>query len=239
MKRISFILMTAILLAGGAVAVMSAPSYAQVYEYPPPPSDPSASPWVGPDTPWVYYNGDWFMNGILYYFYGPDYGWAPYYAYAPSYIVRLGTWYAPRWMAWYQEQPQYLESFQRQYPYWSGHRQGQRYSQKFYEQHHGGQGGGWQKGFQGHPAAPSRPEARKPGPAKVPSPEKQQPAVKHEQRPQLQQQQPAVKREQRPQPQQQHPGVQREPQAQKEHQQQQPQHQGDAKEKEKQKGHEQ
>jgi len=239
MKKISFILMTAILLAGGAVAVMSTPSYAQVYEYPPPPSDPSASPWVGSDTPWVYYNGDWFMNGILYYYYGPDYGWAPYYAYAPSYIVRPGTWYAPRWMAWYQGQPQYLESFQRQYPYWSGHRQGQRYSQKFYEQHHGGQGGGWQQGLQGRPAAPSRPEARKPAPAKVPSTEKQQPAVKREQKPQIQQQQPAVKHEQRPQPQQQHPGVQHEPQPQKEHQQQQPQHQGDAKEKEKPKGHEQ
>ena len=68
MKKIAFILMTAILLAGGAVAVMSAPSYAQVYEYPPPPQDPYESPWVGPDTPWVYYNGDWFLNGILYYF---------------------------------------------------------------------------------------------------------------------------------------------------------------------------
>ena len=248
MKQIAFILMTAILLAGGAVAVMSAPSYAQVYEYPPPPSDPSASPWVGPDTPWVYYNGDWFMNGILYYFYGPDYGWAPYYAYSPSYIVRPGTWYAPRWMAWYQGQPQYLESFQRQYPYWREHRQGQRYSQKFYEQHHGGQGGGWQKGFQGHAAAPSRPEVRKPGPAKMPPPERQQPAVKHEQRPQ--QQRPDVKREPQPQqqhpgvqrepkPQQQHPGVEREPQQQQRRQQQQPQHQGDAKEKEKQKGHEQ
>ncbi len=33
----------------------------------------------------VYYNGDWFLNGILYYFFGPRYGWAPYYAYAPTY----------------------------------------------------------------------------------------------------------------------------------------------------------
>ena len=97
MKKIVFILMTAILLAGGAVAVMSAPSYAQDDEYPPSPSDPYAAPWVGPDTPWVYYNGDWFLNGVLYYFYGPDYGWAPYYAYAPNYIVGPETWYAPMW----------------------------------------------------------------------------------------------------------------------------------------------
>ena len=237
MKKIAFILMTAILLAGGAVAVMSAPSYAQVYEYPPPPTDLYASPWVGPDTPWVYYNGDWFLNGVLYYFFGPTYGWAPYYAYAPSYVVRPGTWYAPRWMAWYQGQPQYLESFQRQYPYWRGHHQGQRYSQKFYEQHHGGQGGGWQKGVQGHPAAPSSPQARKPGPAKAPPPERQQPAVKHEQRPQPQQQRPAVQQRQKPQqhapqPQQQRPAVQRESKPQQQHQQQ-PQHQGEAKEKQK------
>ncbi|MFZ2444905.1 MAG: hypothetical protein WAW37_00970 [Syntrophobacteraceae bacterium] len=156
MKKIVFILMTAILLAGGAVATMSAPSYAQVDEYPPPPEDPSASPWVGPDTPWVYYNGDWFLNGILYYFYGPSYGWGPYYAYAPSYIVRSHTWYAPRWRVWYQGQPQYYEHFQRQYPYWREHREGHRYNQKFYEQHHRDHGGGWHKGSHGGPASERR-----------------------------------------------------------------------------------
>jgi len=237
MKKIAFILMTAILLAGGAIAAMSAPSYAQVYEYPPPPPDPYASPWVGPDTPWVYYNGDWFLNGVLYYFYGPEYGWAPYYAYAPSYIVRPETWYAPRWLAWYKGQPQYWESFQRQYPYWREHREGQRYNQQFFEQHHHAQGGEWQKGFKGHPAAPARAEGRKPAPPQAPPAVRQQPAVQHEQKPQPQQQHPAVQHE--PQPQQQHPAVQREPQPQQQHQQQQPQHQGESKEKEQQKGHEQ
>jgi hypothetical protein len=235
MKKIAFILMTAILLAGGAVAATSGPSYAQAYEYPPPPQDTYASPWVGPDTPWVYYNGDWFLNGVLYYFYGPEYGWAPYYAYPPTYIVRPETWYAPRWLAWYEGRPQYWQGFQREYPYWRGHQQGQRYGQEFFEQHHHGQGGGWQKGFQGHPAAvPGRPEGTKPGPAKVAPSEKQQPAVKREQQPQQpQQQHPGVQRE--PQPQQQHPAVQREPQPQH---QQQPQQKGEAKEKPKQKEHE-
>ncbi|MGO9415103.1 MAG: hypothetical protein ACLPUX_15005 [Syntrophobacteraceae bacterium] len=37
MKKIVFILMIAISLAGGAAAVMSSPSYAQAYDYPPPP----------------------------------------------------------------------------------------------------------------------------------------------------------------------------------------------------------
>ncbi len=225
MKKIAFILMIAISLAGGAVVVMSAPSYAQVSEYPPPPPNPKESPWVGPDTPWVYYNGDWFLNGVLYYFYGPDYGWAPYYAYPPIYIVRPGTWYAPRWMAWYTGRPQYWESFQRQYPYWREHRQGQRYSQQFFELHHHGQGGEWQKGFQGQPAAPSRAEGRKPGPAQPAPAAKQPPAGQQEQKPQ---QRPAV---QQPQPQQQRPAVQQ-PQPQQQHQQQQPQHQGEVKEKE-------
>jgi len=214
MKKIAFILMTAILLAGGALVVMSAPSYAQDYEYPPPPQDPYASPWVGPDTPWVYYNGDWFLNGILYYFFGPDYGCAPYYAYSPSYIVRLETWYAPRWLAWYQGQPQYWESFQRQYPYWRGHRQGQRYSQKFYEQHHRGQGGGWHKGFKGGKPAASRPEGRKSRPAQVAPPERKQPAVQHKLQPKRHRQQKQHKQ-----------------QPQQHQQQQQPQHEGKAKEK--------
>ena len=210
MKKIAFILMIAISLAGGAVAAMSSPSYAQAYEYPAPPPDPYESPWVGPDTPWVYYNGDWFLNGILYYFFGPDYGWAPYYAYSPSYIVRPETWYAPRWLAWYQGQPRYLESFHRQYPYWREHRQGQHYSQEFFEQHHHGQGGGWQKGFQSGHAAPSHPEGLKPGPAQTAPPEKQLPAVKHEQQPQQHQQQ-----------QPQHPGDAKEKEKQKGHEQQQ------------------
>src|SRR5271157_1130527 len=121
MKKIAFFLALAILLAGGAVTAMSAPSYAQAYQYPPPPSDPYASPWVGGNTPWVYYNGDWFLNGILYYFFGPQYGWAPYYSYPPTYIERPGTWYAPRWLAWYQGNPQYYQQFQQAYPYWRGH----------------------------------------------------------------------------------------------------------------------
>jgi len=175
MKKLTFILVIAILLAGGAVAAMSAPSYAQGYEYAPPPADIFAQPWVGPNTPWVYYNGDWFLNGILYYFFGPRYGWAPYYSYAPTYIVRPGDWYAPRWLVWYQGNPQYYQQFQQAYPYWRGHREGQRYDQNFYEQHHSGQGGGWQKGFQGRPAAPAQPEGRIPAPAQVAPREGQRP----------------------------------------------------------------
>jgi hypothetical protein len=40
MKKIAFILMIAISLAGCAVAALSSPSYAQIFEYPPPPPDP-------------------------------------------------------------------------------------------------------------------------------------------------------------------------------------------------------
>lgn len=198
MKKIAYIFMIAILLAGGAVAAVPAPSFAQDYEYPPRPADLTESPWVGPDTPWVYYNGDWFLNGILYHYFGPDYGWAPYYAYAPTFIVRPETWYAPRWHVWYQRQPHFYVSFQRQYPYWRDHREGRHYDQRFYEQHNRGQGGGWQKGF----TASSRSEGRKPGPARVApeavkrpaqphvgTPERQQPAVQREKQPQQHQEQ--------------------------------------------------
>jgi hypothetical protein len=189
MKKISLILVLAILLGAGAFAAMSTPAQAQAYTYPPPPPQPYATPWVGSNTPWTYYNGDWFLNGILYYFFGP-YGWAPYYAYPPTYIVRPPDWYGPRWLTWYRGHPQHWRSFLRTYPYWRSHHEGERYSRRFYEEHHRGQGGGWQQGFHGrtiekpHPGgfrpAPGRaapPETHKPGPARVsPPPESHRPA---------------------------------------------------------------
>ena len=156
MKRLSLIIALVILLAGGAIGAMSAPSYAQGYggyNYPPPPQNPYSTPWVGNNTPWTYYQGDWFLNGILYNFFGNQYGWAPYYAYPPTYIVRPNNWYQPMWNTWYQGHPDYWTNFQRQYPYWRGHHAGQHYDQNFYNQHHHGQGGGWHQGFHGGKAA--------------------------------------------------------------------------------------
>jgi hypothetical protein len=152
MKKSGILFMLAIFLAGGALGMVYTPSQAQVYAPPPPPSHPqyaAGTPWVGPNTPWVYYNGDWFLNGILYYFFGNRYGWAPYYAYPPTYIVRPGQWYAPRWQEWYRGHPVYWQNFQRYYPYWRGHHEGMRYGQDFYNRYHHGQGGGWQRGYHG------------------------------------------------------------------------------------------
>jgi hypothetical protein len=152
MKKLSVILVLAILLVGGAVGASATPSYAQgypAYTYPPPPQNPYANPWVGANTPWVYYNGDWFLNGVLHNFFGPRYGWAPYYSYAPTYIVRPGKWYGQNWNAWYQRHPNHWENFHRNYPYWRGHRQGRHYDQNFYNEHHRGQGGGWHRGGHG------------------------------------------------------------------------------------------
>jgi hypothetical protein len=163
MKKFGLVLALAILLAGGALTAMSAPAYAQPYEYPPPPADRYATPWVGPDTPWVFYNGDWFLNGVLYYFFGPQYGWGPYYAYETTYIVRPGNWYGPMWNTWYVGHPNFWVVFNQQYPYWRGHQHGHHYDQKFYEQHHHGQGGGWQKGFGGHAGGKPHPEGMKKG----------------------------------------------------------------------------
>ena len=66
MRKLSFILALAILLAAGVLGLMSTPSGAQgivtTYTYPAPPLDPLEHPWVGPNTPWVYYHGDWFLK---------------------------------------------------------------------------------------------------------------------------------------------------------------------------------
>ena len=166
MKRTSLIFVLVILLAGGAIGAMSAPSCAQMYgyNYPPPPQNPYATPWVGSNTPWTFYQGDWFLNGILHYFFGNQYGWAPYYAYPPTYIVRPYTWYEPRWQTWYQHNPHYWQSFNQKYPYWREHRVGQRYDQNFYNTHHRGQGEGWNQGFHGiRPPGAAGPGVRGPG----------------------------------------------------------------------------
>jgi hypothetical protein len=159
MKRLSLIFALVMLLAAGAIGTMPATSCAQgyaAYNYPPPPQNPYATPWVGNNTPWTFYQGDWFLKGILYQFFGNQYGWAPYYAYPPTYIVRPQVWYAPQWNAWYQRNPHYWTNFQRQYPYWRGHRVGQHYDQNFYNKYHRGQGQGWQKGYPAsRPATPT------------------------------------------------------------------------------------
>ena len=165
MKRLSLIFALAILLAG---CVGPQIPYGQGYEgnqgyggynYPPPPQNPYANPWVGANTPWTYYQGDWFSNGILHNYFGNQYGWAPYYAYPTTYIVRPTTWYEPRWQTWYQQHPHYWQNFEQKYSYYRGHHAGQTYDQNFYNAHHRGQGGGWNQGFHG---------VRPPGPGTAP-----------------------------------------------------------------------
>ncbi len=165
MKKVSIIFVLAIVLAGGAMGALPAPSQAQVYAQvyvPAPPPTPQlvAAPWVGNNTPWVYYLGVCFLNGLLYYFFGNQNAWAPYYAYAPTYIVRPNQWYAPRWNNWYKAHPTYWTNFPRQYPYWRDHQPGRHYDQNFYNKYHHGQGPGWQKGFQAGVHNPPPPATR-------------------------------------------------------------------------------
>jgi hypothetical protein len=143
--------------------------------YAPPPQNLYATPWVGSNSPWVFYQGDWFLNGMLYYFYGDRYGWAPYYAYPHTYIVRPNNWYGPKWNTWYRQHPQYWQTFNQRYPYWRGHRYGQRYDQNFYNRYHRGQGEGWQKGFHGRAIERPHPEGKRPAPAQVTPRERQRP----------------------------------------------------------------
>jgi hypothetical protein len=69
---------------------------------------------------------------MMYQFFGDQYGWAPYYAYPTTYVVRPQIWYAPKWNAWYQSNPHYWKDFEQRYPYWRGHRPGHHYDQNFY-----------------------------------------------------------------------------------------------------------
>jgi hypothetical protein len=172
MKRLSLFFALAILLAGCVGPQVGGPSYGQGYggyqgyggsNYPPPPQNPYATPWVGANTPWTYYQGDWFLNGVLYNFFGNQYGWAPYYSYPVTYVVRPTTWYAPSYQVWYQQHPQYVRTFEQKYPYYRGHRPGQHYDQRFYEAHHRGQGGGWQQGFHGVRPGATGPGSHPPG----------------------------------------------------------------------------
>ena len=75
MKKLITFFLLAILVAGGSASrpCRRPPRPRPIH----PPAYPLAKPWVGPNTPWVYYNGDWFLNGVLQYFFGPKYGWAP------------------------------------------------------------------------------------------------------------------------------------------------------------------
>ena len=149
MQKLLALFMLTVLLAGAALGALPAPASAQV---PPPVVRPVVvTPWVGANTPWVFYNGDWFLNGILYYFFGPKYGWGPYYAYPPAYIARPTYWYKPHWHEWYKAHPVYGENFHRLYPHWRDHQVGRVYGEDFYNRHHPGQGGGWQRGWHGQP----------------------------------------------------------------------------------------
>ena len=143
--------------------------------YAPPPQNPYATPWVGANTPWVFYQGDWFLNGMLHHFYGNQYGWAPYYAYPHTYIVRPNNWYEPRWNTWYQQNPQYWQTFTQEHPYWRDHRSGRSYDQNFYSRYHRGQGEGWQKGTHGRAIERPQPEGQRPGPAQMTPREGQRP----------------------------------------------------------------
>ena len=67
----------------------------------------------------------------------------------PPILSDPNIWYAPQWNAWYQRNPHYWQTFEQKYPYWRGHRVGQRYDENFYNKYHRGQGEGWNQGFHG------------------------------------------------------------------------------------------
>lgn len=143
MKKLCMIFALSIVLTGVAVGIMSSFCQAQVYAPAPLVSVTVGSPWAGPNTPWVFYNGDWFSQGVLHYYFGPKYGWAPYYAYPRACVVRPAQWYGPKWHAWYAAHPACWQHFHQHYPYWRSHQVGHHYDEAFYNRYHRGQGHGW------------------------------------------------------------------------------------------------
>jgi hypothetical protein len=142
MKKASILLALTILLIGGLILSASSPALAQ-------PGPHHGGPWTGPNTPWSYYHGDWFKNGVLHYFHGNKNGWAPYYSKHPGNVERPGEWYGEKWENWNRQHPQNMEHFEHQYPYWRGHRVGEQYNENFYNRYNHGQGGGWQREYHG------------------------------------------------------------------------------------------
>jgi hypothetical protein len=138
MKKASILLALAILLIGGIILTVSSPALAQMT------SGSQQGPYTGDNSPWTYYKGDWFKNGVLHYYYGNN-RWAPYYSKGPGSVQRPNEWYGEKWQTYNQQHPQNLTNFESQYPYWSSHQVGQKYDEKFYHQHHPEQGGGWQR----------------------------------------------------------------------------------------------
>jgi hypothetical protein len=108
-------------------------------------------PWVGPDTPWVFWNNNWYYNGILYAFYGPL-GWWPYGYYANNLIVRNYAWYGPRWNRWYRARPVYWRNFHRHYGngrHWHSSYRG--HDAWRHHRRHGGHGRNLTRGGHGRP----------------------------------------------------------------------------------------
>ncbi len=141
MKKLSFIMVAAVMLAVVLQGTISAPALAQSvsveaksYTYPAPPQKPAEHPWVGPNTPWTYYNNDWFYKGTLYYDYG-ERGWAPYYSYETTTVTRPSDYYDTKWSVWYQKNPTYTETLIREHPYWKEHHVGTVYNENFYITH--------------------------------------------------------------------------------------------------------
>ena len=130
MKKASILLALTILLIGGVIVALSSPSLAQG-------DPPPHGPFVGPKTPWTFFHGDWFKNGVLHYNYGPKPGWAPYYAHPPGPVERPGEWYgekyvevlpektvtSTRWIPWAGpgwpalRPPSFLSLFGQSFPY--------------------------------------------------------------------------------------------------------------------------
>ena len=74
------------------------------------------APWLGPASPWFWYNNAWWYNGVLYGFYGGAYGWRPYGSITNVVVEQPAYFYNnPKWGSWAQRNPQHGQRWQQQY----------------------------------------------------------------------------------------------------------------------------
>jgi hypothetical protein len=74
------------------------------------------NPWLGPGSPWYWWNNAWWYNGVQYGFYGAAYGWRPYGSITNVVVEQPAHYYNnPQWDRWNHSHPDHVQHFHQQY----------------------------------------------------------------------------------------------------------------------------
>lgn len=74
------------------------------------------APYLGPMSPWFWFNHNWYYNGVMYGYYGPGYEWAPYGSVTNVVVQQPAHYYNnPQWDSWANRHPEYGQHWQHEY----------------------------------------------------------------------------------------------------------------------------